>query len=346
VPLGFPDEFGREGWHVGELVSGANTRIMAGLEATVGTELPTPGAKALEFMIVSESFRGKQAQSDSALIGSDPHPRRPSRGKKDTAGDLKTYIQTKSFGFLALWAMGGYTPPVTAGPHYVHPFELAKTERAIDLDVEIPFSAGSKWKRAIAAVCDSFAFGFQADGFAEVTFGGVPADVQKKTAAYSAGPTDMTDELSYENVMLDETAMRLAGTSSYGKLISLSGTLNWNRYKDDYRAAKGGRRNSAPKKRATIKGTLKIGLEAEGDWDMVLAGAVVDCAWKYVIDADTYVKFTLHELTLARTDPAVPDDNPMFLDLEWTASKDATSGESLSLEIGSTVKNYLDVSAT
>jgi hypothetical protein len=156
----------------------------------------------------------------------------------------------------------------------------------------------------------------------------------------------MTDEASYTNRMLAGASMKLNGVSAYTKFVSLSGTWNWNRFADDYRAGANGLRNSAPKKRATNKGTMKIGLEAEGDWDMVLAGDPVDAEWKWVIDADTYVKITLPRLFLTKTDPDTPDDNPEYLDLNWTAARDTVLGASIVMEVGSAVKDYTDVSLT
>ncbi|MDD5305390.1 MAG: phage tail tube protein, partial [Elusimicrobia bacterium] len=154
---------------MGQLVSGANKRVMVGLEATPGTELPTPGAKAMEFLIVSETIKASEEQQDSMLLSADAEPRDPAAGKIAAAGDIKTYIQSKSFGLLAFWALGGYTPPGGSGPNYVHTITPAATERALDLDVEIPFSGGSKYKRVNNLVCNSFQFGFQAVDFVEVT---------------------------------------------------------------------------------------------------------------------------------------------------------------------------------
>ena len=333
---------------MGELVSGANKRVMVGLEATPGTELPTPGAKAMEFLILSETIKGTEEQKDSMLLSSDGEPRDPAAGKIAAAGDIKTYIQSKSFGLFALWALGGYTAGGGAGPHYVHTFKPARTVRALDLDIEIPFSAGSRYKRVNNLVCNSFAFGFAASDFVEATFGCLASNVRKVSSAYSVTPTDMTDELSYRNRLLDGASLTLNGSAGYGKFVTLAGTWNWNRYTDDYRAGADGVRNSTPKKRATNKGTMRIGLEAEGDWDLALNGGTtpVDAEWKWVFDADTYVKMTLPRIWIARTDPDTADDNPEYLDLSWTAAKDPVAASSFIIEMGSTVKDYTNVSLT
>lgn len=321
------------------LISGASLKFIAAFEATPGTELPTPGTAAKQFMLVSESLKATQALGDSMLLSADPNPRRPFHGKKAAAGDLKTYAQVDSVGFMLVATYGGYSK--TGTTDIVHVIKPSTTDRYLDLDVEIPFDAASRWKRMNGAVVNSHAFAFGADGAVEMTFGMVGPDVLKKTATFEAAPSDWTDELPYENVMLDAATLEVDG-SPYGKLLTLDGTWNWNRYTDDYRAGAAGARGFTPRKRATCKGKCKLALEAVGDWDLVLDQTLVHSfTWKWVISSTVYLKGTLPEVTLSRNDPNYADDNPLFLDLDWTASKDSVSGTSIEWEVGNQIPDYL-----
>jgi len=320
-------------------VSGAKTKVMMGFETAYGVELTTPGTKAKLFQILSETFKGDQGLKASALIGSDPNPRDPITLRKNAMGDIKTYIQSKSFGYLTYWALGSVAP-TGVGP-YVHVIKPSLDEVFADLDEEIPFDAGSKWKRALGVACNTFTFGFKADDFAEVTFGSSCSDVIQQTAVYSATPTDYTDESSYDDKAHLAAADLKLGGSATAKILTLSGTWNWNRFMDDYRSGQSGTRNSNPKKRGSLGGTARLALEAVADWDLARGNPVTTSfEWKYSIDADTYVKFEIPRVTLSRTDPSVADDGPMFLDVNWMASKDSGIGTSFRITVGSAIASY------
>lgn len=86
---------------------------------------------------------------------------------------------------------------------------------------------------------------------------------------------------------------------------------------------------------------MRLKLEEVADWNLVRGDPVrTALEWKYTIDANTYVKFEIPRVTISRTDPAVEDDGPMFLAVNWMASKDSVTGTSFRITVGTTVADY------
>lgn len=309
---------------------GANGTLTLDFEDTFGVT-PTPAGKKIPFE--SESFKGTQALMDNPVRLSDPNPADATVGRQDAGGSFSTVPTIETAPWLAKWALGSLNTVGAADP-YTHTAKLVTgalpsvvAEVLADLDTD-------QFKLVNGATVNSFKFDVGVDGFLKWTFDTKAKKVTwSASAALAAGVTDMTTAQTFLDHSMLASADVKEGGSAIGTIVSMSCSVDHNLFADDYRVGGGGFRNSLVRRRAKVSGSVRIAFEDLVTMNKALAGTFTSFDLTWTAGTNRTLQVLIPRVRLERTDAAIDNDGPLFLDMNWTASKDVTEQTSIKIVV-------------
>lgn len=307
---------------------GANGTLTLDFEDTFGVT-PTPAGKKIPFE--SESFAGTQSLIDNPVLLSDPNPADATIGKQDAGGSFSTIPTISTAPWLAKWGLGSLVTVGAAAP-YTHTAKLvsgalpsAVVEVLADLDTD-------QFKLVNGATVNSFKFEVGVAGFLKWTFDTKAKKVAwASSAALAAGVVDLTTGQTFIDNMMLQAADVKEGGSAIGTIVTLSGSVDHNLFTDDYRVGGGGVRASLVRRRAKVSGSARIAFEDLATMNKAIAGTFTSFDLKWTAATNRTIQIVIPRVRLERNDAKIDNDGPLFVDFNWSASKDETEGTSIKI---------------
>ncbi len=307
---------------------GANAQLLGKFETVYGTP---PAGNFIKFPFVSSQLGSEQGLIASNLLGQGRDPAQPMRDVIKVDGDIVVPVDLRNFGH---WLKALLGAPVTtgAGP-YVHTFTSgAATLPSLALEVGMP-EVPAYFTNAGVRV-NSMQLTFAQSGAADATLACIAQGETR--AAVSGGGVPTTAALTRFNQF--QGSIKKDGVS-LGNVTGAQATYT-NNLETITTIRADGKIDGADPTIAALTGTLDTRFADTTLIDAATSNTPVELEFGYVIDADSSLLFTAHEVYLPKPKLGLSGPAGVQANFNWQSAKSVTAGCMLTVTLKNDVETY------
>lgn len=315
-----------------EQASGSNGRvIISAAETTRGTIPAVPNAYVAPFE--SEGLQRKTELTKSNIIRSSRNASRPSKGKREVSGNIKTEL-APMMGRQFLMGFGDVTT-TGAGPEKTHVFKIG--DRLPYHSIEKGFTDLGQYFQYLGCKCNKFGFEVNPSGILPLDMDFMGMD--RIIAETSFDPTAI--ELEHQAFEAFVASIKVGGTT-LDTISALKWSLENNLDGDVYCIGGGGKRYSIPEGATVVSGSITVLFDSMALLDAATNGT--DSAIEFSLTngsgdgtaGNESLTMEFEELIFQEQDPIIKDKKGILLELPWTAFLNAGTNAS---SVMATLKN-------
>lgn len=298
-----------------EQASGGNARIViSGAETTRGVIPVTPAGLVMPFE--SESLGRKTELLKSNIIRSSRNASKPSRGKREASGNIKTELSPA----MGRQLLMGYGSVVTAGagPSYTHTFKIGQ---ALPYHtIEKGFTDLGQYFQYLGCKCNKMGFEVNPSGILPLDMDFMGLDRLIETESFDPVAVD----LGHDAWEAFEAAIKIGG-----QVIDTVSAVKWslenNLDGDVYCIGGGGKRYSIPEGATVVAGSITVLFDSVALLEAATNGT--ENSLEFSLSRGTgdgtagneKLTQTFDELIFQEQDPIIKDKKGILLELPWTA---------------------------